>query len=88
VPFYVAAPWSTVDLACPDGDAIPIEQRSAREVIGLAGSQIAPEGVRVDNPAFDVTPARLIRAIFTERGEASPPSRETLAALAPRTRDL
>jgi len=87
VPFYVAAPWSTVDLACPDGDAIPIEQRSAREVTGLAGSQVAPEGVRVDNPAFDVTPARLIRAIFTERGEVSPPSRETLAALAPRPGD-
>ncbi len=82
VPFYVAAPWSTVDLACPDGDAIPIEQRSAREVLSFAGSPVAPEGVRVQNPAFDVTPARLIRAIFTERGEVSPPSEKTLAALA------
>lgn len=82
VPFYVAAPWSTVDLACPDGDAIPIEERSAREVLCFAGSPVAPEGVKAQNPAFDVTPARLIRAIFTERGEVSPPSASTLAALA------
>jgi methylthioribose-1-phosphate isomerase len=82
VPFYVAAPWSTVDLACPNGDAIPIEQRSADEVTTLGGKRIAPEGIRVENPAFDVTPARLIRAIFTERGEASPPSEATLMALA------
>ena len=74
VPFYVAAPWSTVDLACPDGDAIPIEQRHEDEVTSLGGVRIAPPGVRVDNPAFDVTPARLIRAIFAERGEVSPPS--------------
>jgi methylthioribose-1-phosphate isomerase len=81
VPFYVAAPWSTVDLGCPDGDAIPIEQRSPREVLAVAGVPTAPE-VKVMNPAFDVTPARLIRAIFTERGEVSPPSEATLAALA------
>ncbi len=83
VPFYVAAPWSTVDLACPDGDAIPIEQRSAAEVTGLGGARVVPDGVRVDNPAFDVTPARLIHAIFTERGEVRPPSEATLTALAP-----
>jgi methylthioribose-1-phosphate isomerase len=82
VPFYVAAPWSTVDLSCPDGDAIPIEQRSEREVLTLAGARIAPDGVRADNPAFDVTPARLVRAIFTERGEVSPPGRQALEALA------
>jgi methylthioribose-1-phosphate isomerase len=82
VPFYVAAPFSTVDLACPDGDAIPIEQRSEHEVLSFAGSPVAPEGVHADNPAFDITPARLIRAIFTERGEVSPPSGRTLAALA------
>jgi methylthioribose-1-phosphate isomerase len=82
VPFYVAAPWSTVDLSCPDGDAIPIEERSGGEVRNLAGVPVALEEVRVSNPAFDVTPARLIRAIFTERGQVCPPSAQTLAALA------
>jgi methylthioribose-1-phosphate isomerase len=85
VPFYVAAPWSTVDLSCPDGDAIPIEERSAGEVLSLAGVRVAPQGVRANNPAFDVTPARLIRAIFTERGEVNPPSPQALAALARRS---
>jgi methylthioribose-1-phosphate isomerase len=82
VPFYVAAPWSTVDLECPEGDAIPIERRSASEVFGFGGVRTAPEGISADNPAFDVTPARLIRAIFTERGEASPPGERALAKLA------
>jgi methylthioribose-1-phosphate isomerase len=82
VPFYVAAPWSTVDLECPDGDAVPIEQRSESEVLAFAGTAVAPSGVRADNPAFDVTPARLITAIFTERGEAKPAGPETLARLA------
>jgi methylthioribose-1-phosphate isomerase len=81
VPFYVAAPWSTVDLACPDGAAIPIEQRHEDEVRTFAGSVVAPSGVRIDNPAFDVTPARLVTALFTERGEARPPSEATLQAL-------
>jgi methylthioribose-1-phosphate isomerase len=83
VPFYVAAPFSTVDLACPDGDAIPIEQRSEREVLYLGERAVAPlaANVRADNPAFDVTPARLVRAIFTERGEVSPPSEGRLRAL-------
>jgi methylthioribose-1-phosphate isomerase len=83
VPFYVAAPWSTIDLSCPDGASIPIEQRAEQEVLSFGGARVAPERVRVHNPAFDVTPARLIRAIFTERGEVSPPSERTLAALAP-----
>jgi methylthioribose-1-phosphate isomerase len=81
VPFYVAAPWSTVDLLCPDGDAIPIERRDEREVLFFRDTPIAPDGVRADNPAYDVTPARLVRAIFTERGEASPPSERTLGLL-------
>jgi methylthioribose-1-phosphate isomerase len=84
VPFYVAAPVSTVDLACPDGDSIPIERRSEREVLCFGEVPVAPvrENVRADNPAFDVTPARLVRAIFTERGEVSPPSESALSALA------
>jgi methylthioribose-1-phosphate isomerase len=83
VPFFVAAPWSTVDMACPSGDAIPIERRSEREVLYLAETRITPESahVKADNPAFDVTPARLVRAIFTERGEASPPGEGSLVAL-------
>lgn len=82
IPFYVAAPWSTVDLATPDGDRIPIEQRSAREVTHLAGKQIAPDGVRVENPAFDVTPNRYVAAIITERGIAKAPYTESLKGLA------
>jgi methylthioribose-1-phosphate isomerase len=81
VPMYVAAPWSTVDLACPSGDAIPIERRAEREVLFVGDAPVAPEGVHADNPAFDVTPARLVRAIFTERGAADPPGEATLAAL-------
>ena len=68
VPFYVAAPSSTVDPACPSGAQIPIEERSAEEVTDIFGSRVAPEGVAVRHPAFDVTPARLITAIITERG--------------------
>jgi methylthioribose-1-phosphate isomerase len=71
-PFYVAAPWSTVDAACPSGEAIPIEERSAREITHFAGRAIAPEGVGARNPGFDVTPARLVSAIFTERGVIDP----------------
>jgi len=82
IPFYVAAPWSTVDLECPSGEAIPIEQRRSDEVRTLAGTPIAPGEVKVENPAFDVTPARLIRALFTERGEASPPGEAALKSLA------
>jgi methylthioribose-1-phosphate isomerase len=82
VPFYVAAPLSTVDLACPDGSQVPIEERDGREVTEVNGTRIAPEGVDVRNPAFDVTPARLVTAIVTERGIARPPYGEALAALA------
>jgi methylthioribose-1-phosphate isomerase len=82
VPFYVAAPWSTVDLACASGDSIVIERRDAREVLCLGDVRIAPEGVAADNPAFDVTPARLVRAIVTERGVAAPPGEGALTALA------
>lgn len=85
VPLYVAAPLSTVDRDVADGDAIPIEQRSAREVVELdlpAGPvRIAPEGVGALHPAFDVTPARLVTALVTERGVASPLNEASLAAL-------
>ena len=81
IPFYVAAPLSTVDLACPTGDAIPIEERDPREVTELFGVRIAPEGVGVFNPAFDVTPARLVSAIVTDRGIARPPYGTSLADL-------
>jgi len=73
IPFYVAAPWSTVDLSIPDGAHIPIEERSANEVRAFQGVPSAPAGVPVANPAFDVTPAPLIQAIVTERGLARPP---------------
>jgi len=82
IPFYVAAPWSTVDLETPDGNAIPIEQRSPKEVTHLAGKQIAPDGVKVENPAFDVTPSKYVTAIITERGVARAPYQETLSTLA------
>jgi methylthioribose-1-phosphate isomerase len=73
VPFYVAAPSSTVDLATPDGARIPIEERAAGEVTAWGGRRTAPEGVGVWNPAFDVTPAELVTAIITDRGIFSPP---------------
>jgi len=77
-PFYVAAPLSTIDPATADGSAIPIEERSAREVTEMAGTQIAPEGISVRHPAFDVTPARLITAIITDRGVLRPPFDESI----------
>jgi methylthioribose-1-phosphate isomerase len=82
IPFYVAAPISTVDLACPDGDHIPIEQRNAREVSHIAGKQMTPDGVSIENPAFDVTPAKYVTAIVTERGIAREPYLESLQKLA------
>jgi methylthioribose-1-phosphate isomerase len=81
VPFYVAAPLSSVDLECACGDEIPIEERSPREITEFGGKRIAPEGVSVFNPAFDVTPAELVTAIITERGIARPPFAASLAAL-------
>ncbi|MCC6525734.1 MAG: S-methyl-5-thioribose-1-phosphate isomerase [Polyangiaceae bacterium] len=71
LPFYVAAPWSTFDLATPDGSAIVIEERSADELAVVGTRRIVPEGARVLHPAFDVTPARLVAAIFTETGEVA-----------------
>jgi methylthioribose-1-phosphate isomerase len=82
IPLYVAAPWSSVDMECPDGEHIPIEQRSAREVTHIGATRIAPEGVKVENPAFDVTPAGYITAIITERGIARAPYAESLKRLA------
>jgi methylthioribose-1-phosphate isomerase len=81
VPFYVAAPMSTLDLALASGDAIPIEQRPAAEVTRFFGVQVAPETVAVENPAFDVTPARYVSAIITERGVARAPYEESLRSL-------
>jgi methylthioribose-1-phosphate isomerase len=82
LPFYVAAPTSTVDLSIESGDGIPIEERRADEVTRFAGVQTAPEGVAVRNPSFDVTPARYISAIITERGVATRPYRTSLRRLA------
>jgi methylthioribose-1-phosphate isomerase len=81
IPFYVAAPLSTIDLACPDGDRIPIEERDPVEVTETFGTRTAPHGVGVLNPAFDVTPARYVAAIITERGVARAPYGDSLAAL-------
>jgi methylthioribose-1-phosphate isomerase len=81
VPFYVAAPLSSIDLDCPNGASIPIEERSGLELTEYGGKQIAPKGVRTFNPAFDVTPAELVTAIITERGIAYPPYSESLRAL-------
>ena len=82
IPFYVAAPWSTVDMKTPNGDEIPIEQRSPREVTHHAGKQVAPDGVLVENPAFDMTPSKYIAAIITERGIARAPYSDALKELA------
>ena len=81
IPFYVAAPTSTVDLATADGSGIPIEQRHSREVTHIAGRQMVPEGVAVENPAFDVTPAKYVAAIITERGVAKAPYEKSLREL-------
>lgn len=81
IPFYVAAPLSTIDLATPDGGAIPIEERTPREVTHVGGTRVTPEGARIRNPAFDVTPARLVSAIVTERGIARAPYATSLAHL-------
>ena len=78
LPFYVAAPLSTIDLSTPDGDHIPIEERDQREVSHLGASQLTPVGAKIRNPAFDVTPHRYITGIITERGILRPPYAESL----------
>ena len=96
VPFYIAAPWSTVDLDCPNGGSIPIEERSAEEVLEAKGAdasgeirsvRVAPTGVASRHPAFDVTPAKLITAIITDRGIARAPFEKSLEELASRRVD-
>jgi methylthioribose-1-phosphate isomerase len=82
VPFYVAAPISTLDLTLSSGDQIPIEERSSKEVTEVYGVPVAPEGIAVLNPAFDVTPNRYVAGIITEKGVAYPPFTESLARLA------
>lgn len=81
IPFYIAAPTSTFDMSISDGSQIPIEQRDPREITHGFGRATAPEGVQVYNPAFDVTPARLIKAIICERGIIEPVTRATIAAV-------
>jgi methylthioribose-1-phosphate isomerase len=78
IPFYVAAPLSTIDLATPDGDTIPIEERDQREVSHLGSSRLTPIGAHIRNPAFDVTPHRYIAGIITERGILRPPYTDSL----------
>ena len=81
LPFYVAAPISTIDLDTPDGSRIPIEERNDKEVTHVGAFRLTPEGARIRNPAFDVTPAKFVTAIITERGIARPPYTESLAGL-------
>jgi methylthioribose-1-phosphate isomerase len=80
LPFYVAAPLSTVDLSTPDGSKIPIEERNMKEVTHVGGAQMTPNGALIRNPAFDVTPHKYITAIVTERGVYRPPFTESLAS--------
>ena len=81
IPFYVAAPSSTIDLDCPTGAEIPIEERSDAEVTSFAGVRVAPDGIKVRNPAFDVTPHALLAGLITERGIVRAPYAENLAML-------
>lgn len=82
IPFFVAAPVTSIDLAAPDGRSIPIEQRDADEILTFAGKRVAPSGTVALNPAFDVTPADLVSAIVTDRGIIRPPSTGMIAAMA------
>ena len=88
IPFYVAAPWSTIDIATAHGDLIPIEQRSAREVTHSNGKQMTPDGAAIENPAFDVTPAKYITAIITERGVLYPSFAESIQRMDAATPEL
>ena len=83
IPFYVAAPLSSIDTSVADGAAIPIEERGASEVTGYAGQRWAPEGVSVANPAFDITPAKLVSGLFTEKGVVTRPDERKIRALFP-----
>jgi methylthioribose-1-phosphate isomerase len=85
IPFYVAAPFNTIDLATASGDLIPIEQRAAREVTHVGGVQVTPHGVQIENPAFDVTPAKNITAIITEHGVLRAPLLESIRSMADST---
>ena len=88
IPFYVAAPWSTIDINTAHGDLIPIEQRDPREVTHSNGRQMTPHGVGIENPAFDVTPAKYITAIITERGVLRAPYEESIRALSTVSKQL
>jgi methylthioribose-1-phosphate isomerase len=81
IPFYVACPLSTIDMQLPNGDAIPIEERSPDEVTGFGAQRWAPQGVKVRNPAFDVTPAELVSALITEKGVVHQPNEAKLKKL-------
>jgi len=81
IPFYVAAPLSSIDTSSPDGGSIPIEERGAAEVTGYAGMRWAPEGIAVANPAFDITPAALVSALFTEKGVLERPDANKIRSL-------
>jgi methylthioribose-1-phosphate isomerase len=81
IPMYIAAPTPTIDMNTPTGKDIPIEERNPREITHWYGRQIAPEGINVYNPAFDVTPHELISAIVTEKGVVKPPFKENLEKL-------
>jgi methylthioribose-1-phosphate isomerase len=85
IPFYVAAPWSTLDLATAHGDLIPIEQRAATEVTHSNGKQMTPHGVAIENPAFDVTPAKYVTGIITERGVLTAPYNQSIKTMATQT---
>jgi methylthioribose-1-phosphate isomerase len=82
IPFYVAAPISTLDLSAESGESIPIEERSVDEVVNINKKRIAPEGIEVAHPAFDVTPNHLVTAIITDKGIARPPYTQSLKHLA------
>jgi len=81
IPFYVAAPLSTIDMDIKNGEAIPIEERSTKEITHIAGVRLAPTGINVKNPVFDVTPARLITGIITEKGVVTKPFKAGIKAL-------
>jgi len=83
IPFYVAAPLSSIDTSMKDGSAIPIEERNPSEVTGYGGMRWAPEGVSVANPAFDITPAELVSGLFTEKGAVTRPDTRKIRALFP-----